>query len=64
MFDEVSDSINITIPITVDTTVENDEVFSAILSLVGPLEFSDKITLNPESATIAILDDSGPGIYL
>lgn len=63
LFDELTDSINITIPITVDSMVENDEDFFAILSLIGPLEFINKITIDPESATIAILDDSGPGTH-
>lgn len=61
-FDELRDSINITIPIIIDSIIENDEDFSAILTLLGPLEFSDKITIRPDTATVAILDDSAPGI--
>ena len=38
--------------------MEGDEQFTAVLSLIGPSEFSDRITVRPDTAVISILDSA------
>ncbi len=55
---DLTDSVNITIAILPDSIVEGDEQFSAVLSLIGPLQFTDKINIEPGTALVNILDSS------
>ena len=55
---DLTDSVNITVAILPDSILEGDEQFSAVLSLLGPLQFTDKINIEPGTTLVNILGDS------
>ena len=58
---DLVDSVNVTLSILPDTIFESDEQFSAVLSLLEPFEFSDKIIIDPAIAFVNILDSNAIG---
>ena len=56
-----NDSVNVTVRIISDSVVEADEQFTGVLTLLGPMQFSDRIVIEPDTAIINILDTSGDG---
>ncbi len=54
---DLTDSVNITVAILPDSILEGDEQFSAVLSLLGPLQFTDKINIEPGTTVVNVLDD-------